>query len=90
MMCAELALVYLPEPSHLLGQLPSREDPNHTIKADFLLKRDLRARKKAHSHVRLSDCSESSRDGVVELRRYQLVSDLRGSGCDEVQTVVTH
>src|SRR4029434_3029423 len=41
-------------------------------------------------HVRLSDCSESSREGVVELRCYQLVSDLRVAGCDEGQTVVTH
>ena len=38
----------------------------------------------AHSHVRLSDRSESSRHGVLELRCYQLVTDLCGSGCDEV------
>src|SRR5262249_25204457 len=57
----------------------------------------LRAKPASETEVRivgagataLFDCSEPSRHGVLELRCYQLVADLRGSG-NEVSTVVTH
>jgi hypothetical protein len=74
-----------PEPSHFLPEFHIREKSKKALALDdFLFERDLCAGQKAHRHVRLSDCSESSRHGVLELRCYQRVPDLGGSGCDEV------
>jgi hypothetical protein len=56
----------------------------------FPLERDLRAGKKTHSYMRFSDGGETTSERVIELRRHQLVSDLRRSGRDEVQIVVAH
>jgi hypothetical protein len=75
--------VDLPEPGHLLRELPVREK-SMTVLNDVRLEGDFRAWKQAHRHGRFSDCGETASDRVVELRRYQLVSDLRGSRGDEV------
>src|SRR5262249_7065385 len=44
----------------------------------------------AHRYVWFSHSGKTARDRVVELRRYEFVSDLCGSGRHMVQTVVAH
>ena len=80
----------LPESSHLIhDEFLTPEDLKKMIALHCPLERDLRAGTKTHGHMRFSDGSETTRERVIELRRHQLVSDLRRSGCDEMQTVVT-
>src|SRR5262249_38818669 len=55
-----------------------------------LLERNLRAGEQAHRYVWFSHRGKTARDRVVELRRYEFVSDLCGSGRHMVQTVVAH
>jgi hypothetical protein len=57
---------------------------------DVVVERDLGARQQANRDMRLADGSEATGDGIAEFGRYQLVLDLGRSGCDVVQTVVTH
>src|SRR5262245_57691608 len=93
-MYVRLIRVYLPEASHLvtdsLSTLPACEDGKSTLELDLFLERNLCAGKQAHRHVWLSHRGKAARDRVVEPRRYELVSDLSGSGCYLVQTVVAH
>jgi hypothetical protein len=71
--------VNLSEPSNLPRDLSVREK-GMTILNHILFEGDLRARKQAHCHGRLFCCGKSARDGVLEFRRYQLLSDLCRSG----------
>jgi hypothetical protein len=54
------------------------------------LEREFRARKQTNRNAWLSDSSETTGDRPAELGRHQLVTNLCGSGCDKIQTVVTH
>ena len=87
-----LVRVHLPEASYLVADSlfthPACGKP--TFELDLVIKRNLRAGKKAHCHVWFSDRGKTARNRVVELRRYKLVSDLCGPGCHVVQTVVAH
>src|SRR5580704_1899308 len=95
MVCAWIILVDLSESSHcvtdLLGfplgkpQLKSRK-----LTLDFVCERDLCARKKVHSHFGFSHRRKPACRGIPKFGRDQLVSDLRWSGCNIVQTVVAH
>src|SRR5262249_39575412 len=57
---------------------------------DLLLERNLRAGKQADRDVCFSQGGKTARERVIELRRYELVSNVCGSGLHMVQTVVTH
>ena len=57
-----------------------------TVFDNILLEGDLRAGKQAHRYGQISDSGETASDGVVELRRYQLVSDPCRPGREQVQT----
>jgi hypothetical protein len=81
----------LPESRYLIhDEFLAPEDSKNTLALHFLLERNLRAGKKTHGYMRFSDGGETTSERVIELRRYQLVSYLRRSGCDKMQTVVTH
>src|SRR5262249_42621507 len=87
------AHIDLPEARHFLPEVSvfhAWEKNKKALILDFLFERDLCAGQKTHCHVRLTDCGESSCRGILELRCYQLVADLCGSGGDEAQTVVAH
>jgi hypothetical protein len=71
----------LPKPSHLLPKFSVREK-RMAVLNNILLEGDLGARKQTHRHGWLSDCGKTASDGVGKIRRYQLVSDLRGSRLD--------
>src|SRR5262249_58602814 len=60
------------------------------LELDLLLERNLRAGEEAHRYVWFSHGGKTARDRVVELRRYEFVSHLCGSGRHMVQTVVAH
>src|SRR5262249_31342336 len=91
-MHVRLVRVQLPEAGNLVTNYLSA-DPvcgKATLKLDLLLERNLGAGKEAHRHVWFSPRGKTARDRVVELRRYELVSDLCRSGRYMVQTVVAH
>src|SRR5262249_51348470 len=61
-----------------------------TLELYLLLERNFCTGKQAHCHVWFSHGGKTARDRVVELCRYEFVSDLCGSGRNMVQTVVAH
>src|SRR6266496_2457808 len=75
-------------PFHDLRVL-AKEVPSGVILHVFL-EREFRARKQTNRNAWLSDSSETPGDRPAELGRHQLVANLCGSGCDKIQTVVTH
>src|SRR5215469_5761937 len=93
-MHVRLVRVQLPEAGYLeansLLTCPAREKTKPTLELDLLLERNLRAEEEAHRYVWFSHGGKTARDRVVELRRYEFVSDLCGSGRHVVQSVVTH
>src|ERR1700730_12110575 len=87
--------VDLSEPSHRVTDvlrffLEKAPLKSRNLTLDFLLERDLGARKKAHRHVWFSYSSKTARDRVRKICCHQFVSDRRRSGCNMVQTVVAH
>src|SRR5260370_27451517 len=86
----------------LIGvQPPKLSDPFHHLRAlakevqsgfilHVFLEREFRARKQTNRNAWLSDSGETAGDRPAELGRHQLVSNLCRSGCDKIQTVVTH
>src|SRR5260370_10659044 len=86
----------------LIGvQPPKLSDPFHHLRAlakevqsgfilHVFLEREFRARKQTNRNAWLSDSSETTGHRPAELGRHQLVANLCGSGCDKIQTVVTH
>jgi hypothetical protein len=70
--------------------LEQAQPKSRNLTPDFAFKHDLGARKKAHGHLGFSNCREPARGGIPELGRDQLISDLRRSGSNIVQTVVAH
>src|SRR5215469_8288214 len=93
-MHVRLVRVQLPEAGYLeansLLTCPAREKTKPTLELDLLLERNLRAGEEAHRYVWFSHGGKTARDRVVELRRYEFVSDLCGAGRHMVQTVVAH
>src|SRR5215470_11141662 len=93
-MHVRLVRVQLPEAGYLVANslltCPAGEKPKPTLELDLLLERNLRAGEEAHRYVWFSHGGKTARDRVVELRRYELVSDLCGSGRHMMQTVVAH
>ena len=86
--------IHLPKASHFFANclftLPPYENGKSELELDLLLERNLRAGEQAHRHVWFSHGGKTARDRVVELRRYEFVSDLCGSGRHMVQAVVAH
>src|SRR6516225_1296209 len=93
-MHVRLVRVQLSEAGYLVANslftFPAREKAKPTLELDLLLERNLRAGEQAHCHVWFPHGGKTARDRVVELRRYEFVSDLCGSGRHMVQTVVAH
>src|SRR5712692_2778736 len=90
-MYVRLLVVDLPESSHLLSDLSVRQEgAKRRVVFYFVLEREFRARKQTNHNAWLSDSSETTGDRPAELGRHQLVANLCGSGCDKIQTVVTH
>jgi hypothetical protein len=82
-MRVQIVHIDLSEPRYLLSDLPAREKRT-PILDNVLLEGDLRARKQAHCNGRFLHRGETARDGIIELRRDQLVSDLCRSGREQV------
>src|SRR6516225_10083319 len=93
-MHVRLVRVQLSEAGYLVANslftFPAREKAKPALELDLLLERNLRAGEQAHRYVWFSHGGKTARDRVVELRRYEFVSDLCGSGRHMVQTVVAH
>src|SRR5262249_33982459 len=93
-MHVRLVHVQLPEAGYLVANslltCPACEKTKPTLELDLLLERNLRAGEQAHCYVWFSHGGKTARDRVGELRRYEFVSDLCGSGGYMVQTVVAH
>src|SRR6516225_5261302 len=69
---------------------PACEKAKPALELYLLLERNLCAGEQTHRYVWFFHGGKTARDRVVELRRYELVSDLCGSGRHMVQTVVAH
>src|SRR5260370_16502368 len=90
-MYVRLLVVDRPESSQLLSELSVRQEgAKRGVVFYFVLEREFRARKQTNRNAWLSDSSETTGDRPAELGRHQLVANLCGSGCDKIQTVVTH
>src|ERR1700730_5163855 len=86
-----LVVVELPEPRHLFTELSVRQEgAKREVVFHFVLEREFRARKQTNRTPWLSHSSETPSDRAAELRRHQLIANLCRSGCDMLQTVVTH
>src|SRR6266849_1372254 len=86
-MYVRLLVVDLPESSHLLSDLSVRQEgAKRGVVFYFVLEREFRATKQTNRNAWLSDSSETTGDRPAELGRHQLV----GSGCDKIQTIITH
>src|SRR5580704_5320160 len=95
MVRVRIVQVHLPEPSHLVTDalrlpLEKAQLKSGSRTLDFAFERDLGARKKADSYFRFTTGGKPTGRGIPKFRRDQLVSDLRRSECDSVQTVVAH
>src|SRR6266851_2333530 len=95
MVRTRIVQVDLPEPRHLVVDLPlalleKAQLKSRNLSLDLAFERDLGAGKKAHRNLGFSNRREPVRGGIPKLRCDQLVSDLRGSGRNIVQTVVAH
>jgi hypothetical protein len=87
--------VDLSEPSYLVTDvvrfpLEKAQPKSSNLTLDFAFKHDLGAREKAHGHLGFSNYREPACRGIQKLGRDQLISDLRRSGSNTVQTVVAH
>src|SRR5215831_469938 len=86
--------VDLPKTGYLgancLFTLPAYENGKPALELDLLFERNLCAGKQAHRHVWFSHSGKTARDRVIELRRYEFVPNLCGSGRYMMQTVVAH
>ena len=82
--------VDLAEASHLVRQLPGRQEPERSVAFNFFFECKFRSRQQTDSYVRLTGITEAARDRIWKLCRYQFVADLGGSGRNIVKTVVTH
>src|SRR5580704_19645618 len=89
-----LANIDLPEARHRSARFPFAFPVSKyaiaTFEFDFVFERDLGSGKKTHRDVWFSDPAETARQAIDELCCYQLVSNLRRSSGNAVQTVVTH
>jgi hypothetical protein len=85
----------LPEPGDLVGDrsLASAEkdklEPGQ-FTLDLLVEADFRPGKKAHRQRGFFNRGKSACGGIPKLPRHQLITDLRGSGRDTMQTVIAH
>jgi hypothetical protein len=87
--------VDLSEPSHLVTDvvrfpLEQAQPKSRNLTLDFAFKHDLGARKKADSYLGFPNGAKPAGRGIPKFRRDQLISDLRRSGSNIVQTVVAH
>jgi hypothetical protein len=87
--------VDLPEPSHrvtdvLRFPLEKAQLKSSNLTLDFAFERNLGAGKKAHGYLGFPNRRKPARRGIPKFRRDQLVSDLRRSGRNNVQTIVPH
>src|SRR6266480_1854713 len=90
-MCVTLIGVHPPKLGHLRPDLLALvKEVELRFTLHVFLEREFRARKQTNRNAWLSDSSETTGDRPVELGRHQLVANLCGSGCDKIQTVVTH
>src|SRR5712692_861854 len=90
-MCERLIRVHPPKLGHLRPDLlASVKEVEWRFTPHILLERESRARKQTNRNAWLSDSTETTGDRPAELGRHQLVANLCGSGCDKIQTVVTH
>src|SRR5271169_2661969 len=90
MMNVRLVFVDLSEHSHPMPELTPWAEHQGSLALHLLLESKLCAGKQAYGHIRLVDRSKTTRNRFREPRRYELITHLRGSGCDEFQAVVTH
>src|SRR5262245_37414624 len=89
-----LLRIDLPETSHAVSEPAKTEArqqaPESVLVLGLTVEHYFRTGKKADSHIWLSDGCEAAGTGPGKAGRGQLVSDLGGTGCDAVQTIVTH
>ena len=81
----------LPKAGQPLSYQLARENPDieRPFALDIAFEGDLRAGQQADRDIRLSYRGKSAGDGVLELRRHQLISDLNSSARDIVQTITS-
>src|SRR5712691_2749391 len=90
-MCVTLIGVHPPKLGHLRPDLLALvKEVEWRFTLHVFLEREFRARRQTNHNTWLSDSSETTGDRPAELGRHQLVANLCGSGCDKIQTVVTH
>src|SRR6516165_6880357 len=95
MVRTRIVQVHLPKPSDLVRETlrfpPEKaQSESGNLTLDFAFEHDLRAWRKAHRYFGFPNGGEATGCGLPKFRRDQLVSDLRRSGCNIVQTVVAH
>ena len=94
MMRIAFVQIDLPESGHLLPSLSEPKARHNATKnvATFrlLIKGNLGTGKKAYCHIRFSDCSKATCDGIAEFRCQQLVPDPSRSRCYGMQAVIAH
>src|SRR5262249_50330190 len=66
------------------------KESERVITLDVAVEDELRPGKKTDRHLRLSDGGKATRDGAGELRRNELIADLRRAVRDVLKAVVTH
>src|SRR5262245_12876331 len=74
----------------LFSRFQLEKRPNPRSNSISFSNANLCAGEQAHRYVWFSHGGKTARDRVVELRGYEFVSDLCGSGRHMVQTVVAH
>lgn len=83
-MCMRVIEADLTELRRIPIDFAAREGTQQVVVLDRIFKYDLGARPQAHGHAGFPDRGEATGGGIVEFRRYQLVSDLCRPGCDEM------
>src|SRR6266851_2478374 len=90
-MCERLIRVHPPKLGHLRPDLLALvKEVEWRFTLHIFLEREFRARKQTNRNAWLSDSTETTGDRPAELGRHQLVANLCGSGCDMLQTIITH